>query len=85
MCGGAGMGYLFCFLCGEEVRNLNCAFSFETSSRSAANSFCAPADPGSTFDSLAGAGADGRGAERRIHGGRRLAADDTAAGRTEVK
>ena len=76
MCGGAGMGYLFCFLRGEELRNLNCAFSFETSSRSAAISFCTPADPGSSFDSLAGAGADGRGAERGIHerekvGGRR--------------
>src|SRR5271165_1314907 len=76
-------GYLFCFLRGEELRSLNCAFSFETSSRSAAISFCTPADPGSSFDSLAGAGADGRGAERGIHGGRRLAA--AAAGKAEVK
>ena len=77
--------YLFCFLRDEELRSLNCAFSFETSSRSAANSFCTPADPGSPFDSLAGVGADGTKAGRRIHGGRRLAADDAAAGRTEVK
>jgi len=83
MCGEAGMGYLFCFLRGEELRSLNCAFSFETSSRSAATSFCTPADPGSSFDSLAGAGADGRAAERGIHGGRKLAA--AAAGRAEVK
>ncbi len=47
--------------------------------------FVLPADPGSSFDSLAGAGAGGRGAERGIHGGRRLAADDAAAGSTEVK
>ena len=78
-------GYLFCFLRGEELRGLNSAFSFETSSRSAAISFWTAADPGSSFDSLAGAGADGRGAERGIHGGRSLAADNAAAGRTEVK
>ena len=74
-------GYLFCFLRGEELPSLNSAFNFETSSRSAAISFWTAADPGSSFDSLAGAGADGRGAERGIQGGRRLA----AAGRTEVK
>ena len=79
-------GDLFCFLRGEELRSLNWAFSFETSSRSAATSFWTAADPRSSFDSLAGAGADGRGAERDIHGGRRrLAADDAAEGRTEVK
>src|SRR3974390_1172704 len=83
--GGARMGYLFGFLRGEELRSLNWAFSFETSSRSTAISFCTPADPRSSFDSLAGDGADERGAERGIHGGRRLAADDAAAGRTEVK
>ena len=27
--GGARMGYLFGFLRGEELRSLNCAFSFE--------------------------------------------------------
>src|SRR5271166_541274 len=76
-------GYLFCLLRGEELRSLNSAFSFETSSRSAAISFWTAADPRFSFDSLAGAGADGRGAERGIHGGSRLAA--AAAGRTEVK
>src|SRR5271165_3457023 len=76
-------GYLFCFLRGEELRSLNWAFSFETSSRSAAISFCTAADPRFSFDSLPGTGADGSGAERGIHGGRRLAA--AAAGRTEVK
>jgi hypothetical protein len=35
--------------------------------------------------SLAGTGADGRKAENGIHDGRRLAADDAAAGRAEVK
>jgi hypothetical protein len=78
-------GYLFCFWRGDELRSSNCAFSFETSSRSAANSFCTPADPGSPFDSLAGDGADGTKPERGIHGARKLAADDVAAGRTEVK
>ena len=78
-------GYLFCFLRGEELRSLNCAFSFETSSRSAASSFCTPADPESSFDSPAGAAADERRVERGIHGGRRLAADDAAVGRTVVK
>ena len=78
-------GYLVCFLRGEELRGLNCAFSLETSLRSAAISFCNPADPGSSFDSLAGPGADGRKAERGIQGGRNLAAEDAAAGRTEVK
>ena len=78
-------GYVFCFLRGEELRGLDCAFSFEISSRSAAISLCSPADPGSSFDALAGAGADGRGAEKGIHAGRRLTADNAAAGRTEVK
>jgi hypothetical protein len=78
-------GYHFCFLRGEELRSLNCAFSFETSSRSVANSFCTPVDLGSPFAWLAGVGADGTKAERGIHGGRSLAADDAAAGRTEVK
>src|SRR5215469_16794831 len=63
-------GYLFCFLRGEELRSLNCTFSFETSARSAANSSCTPA--GSPFDSLSGAGAEGTKAETGIHGGRRL-------------
>ena len=76
---------LFCFLRGGELRSLNCAFSFETSSRSAASSFCTPADPGSSFDSLAGADADGRGVEKGIQGRKRLAVDDAAAGRMEVK
>ena len=77
--------YLFCFSRGEELRSLACAFSFATSSRSATISFCSPADPGSPFDSLAGVGADGSGAEKGIHRGRKLAADNAAAGRTEVK
>jgi hypothetical protein len=68
----------FCFLRGEEPRSLNCAFSLETSSRSAASSFCTPLDPGSTFDSLAGGGTDGRVAELGIQGRKRLAADDAA-------
>ena len=75
-------GYLVCFLRGEELRSLNCAFSLETSLRSAAISLCNPADPGSSFDSPARPGAK---AERGIHGGRSLAAEDAAAGRTEVK
>src|SRR5262245_40657712 len=35
-------GYLVCFLRGEELRSLNCAFSSETSLRIAAISFCNP-------------------------------------------
>ena len=77
--------YLFCLLHGEELRTLICAFSFEIFSRSAATSFRTAADPGSSFDSLAGARADRRGAERGIHGGRRLATDDAADGSMEVK
>ena len=78
-------GYLVCFVRGEELRSLNSAFSLETSLRSAAISFCNPADPGSSFDSPAGPSADGRKVESGIHGGRSLAAEDAAAGRTEVK
>ena len=40
---------------------------------------------GSSFDSLAGVGADGKGAEKGVHAGRRLTTDNAAAGRTEVK
>ena len=85
---GAGRGYPFSFLRSEELGSLICALSFETSSRSAASSSCTPADPGSLFDSLdslPGAGAGGRRAERGIHGESRLAAVDAAVGRTEVK
>ena len=53
------MGLPLLLLRGEELRSLDCAFSFETSSRSAAISFCTPADPGSSFDSLAGAARTG--------------------------
>ena len=69
MCGGPGMGYLFCFLRAEELRSLNCAFNFETSSRSAAISFCTPADPGPSFDSRpAPAGTEGERKEASTAG-----------------
>ena len=77
--------YFFCFLCGDDSRSLNCVFNFVISSRSAATSFCTEADPGSSFGSAAWAGVDASGAEKGTHGGRKLAADEAAAGRKEVK
>src|ERR1700693_1718534 len=82
MCGDAVPLLLFAR---RGTAEFGLSLQFRNSSRSAVISFCPPADPGSSFDPLAGAGADGRGAEKGIHGGRRLPADNPAAGRTEFK
>ena len=81
------LAILFCFFLRDAgVCCFNCAFSVEISSRSAAISLCTSADPRSSFDSLALAGADRKGAATGIHGRKKLAADDAAAaGSIEVK
>ena len=67
---------------GEQLRSLHAAFRFETSSQSAASSFCAKAIRNPHLTRWPEVAAPGSGAEKHPQ---KVATDHAAVGRTKVK